>query len=91
MFLMKTNKKKKKNLICEEAIKRRNIAINVWLNNSEKRRLGWAVHAWRKKEALIHMVLCNKSSGKIPLGRLRLRWEYQIRLDVKKLEPDTDW
>lgn len=52
-----------------------------------KKRLGWAGHAWRKEESLIHLVLRNKPTGKRPLGRFRMRWEDQ----VKQLEPDTDW
>jgi len=52
-----------------------------------KRRLMWAGHAWRKKDAMIHTVIKEDPKGKIPLGRPHLRWEDCVKRKVKEVDP----
>ena len=40
----------------------------------------------------VHKVLVGKPEGKRPLGRLRHRWEDNIKMDLQKAEcGDMDW
>jgi len=56
-----------------------------------KRRLMWAGHAWRKKDAMINTVIKEDPIGKRPLGRPRLRWEYCVKRKVKEVDPRANW
>ncbi|KAL4103878.1 hypothetical protein QTP88_019213 [Uroleucon formosanum] len=60
-------------------------------NAIKKRRLLWAGHAWRKKDAMINTVIREEPKGKRPLGRPRLRWEDCVRKDVKEVDPGANW
>ena len=37
------------------------------------------------------MVLVGKPEGKRPLGRPRLRWEGNIKMDLKEIGLNVDW
>jgi Reverse transcriptase (RNA-dependent DNA polymerase) len=56
-----------------------------------KRRLMWAGHAWRKKDAMINTVIREEPKGKRPLGRPRLRWEDCVKREVKEVDPRANW
>jgi hypothetical protein len=53
------------------------------------------------EEKKVYKVLVGKPEGKRPLGRLRRRWEYRIRMDLReiglggvdwiRLAQDRDW
>jgi hypothetical protein len=44
------------------------------------------------EERGVYRVLVGKSEGKRPLGRLRRRWEDNIRMDLQEVEcGDMDW
>lgn len=60
-------------------------------NEIKKRRLLWAGHAWRKKDAMINTVIGEEPKGKRPLGRPRLRWEDCVKKDVKEVDPGANW
>jgi hypothetical protein len=60
------------------------------LRKVTKRRLIWAGHAWRKKDAMINTVINEKLNGKIPLGRPGLRWEDCIKREVKEVDPKSN-
>jgi len=60
-------------------------------NEIKKRRLLWAGHAWRKKDAMINTVIREEPKGKRPLGRPRLRWEDCVKKDVKEVDPGANW
>jgi hypothetical protein len=50
----------------------------------KSRRLRWAGHAARMKEARsASNILAGKPIGKRPLGRPRRRWEDNVRMDLK--------
>jgi hypothetical protein len=52
----------------------------VWVIKS--RRMRWAEHVARMGEGRgLYRVLVGKPEGKIPLGRPRLRWEGNIKMD----------
>ena len=54
----------------------------VWVIKS--RRLKWAGHVARMEEGRsAFRVLTGKPTGKRPLGRLRRRWEDNIRMDLE--------
>jgi len=61
------------------------------LETIKNKRSLWAGHAWRSQNPLIRIVLEENSTGKILLGRPRLRWEDVVRNDVKALEGGIDW
>lgn len=45
-------------------------------------------HTWRKDGAsVLLLVQCSVPGEKIPLGRARMRWEYQVKSGVEKLKP----
>ena len=52
----------------------------------KSRRMRWAGHVARMKEERdVHKVLVGKSDGKRPLGRLRRRWEDNIKMDLEEV------
>ena len=59
----------------------------------KSRRLRWAGHVARMEEGRgVHKVLVGKLEGKRPLGRPRLRWEDNIKMDLEKVGSGCgDW
>jgi hypothetical protein len=57
------------------------------------RRMRWAGHVARMGEGRgVYRVLVGRLEGMIPLGRLRCRWEDNIKLDLRKIGIDgTNW
>ena len=54
------------------------------------RRLRWAGHVARLEEGRsAFKILTGKSTGNIVLGRPRLRWEDNIRMDLKEIGTNT--
>ena len=54
------------------------------------RRLRWAGHVARTEEGRSDLkILTGEPTGKIPLARLRRRWEDNIRMDVKEMGINT--
>ena len=52
----------------------------------KSRRMRWAGHVARMGEDRgVHRVLVGKPEGKRPLGRLRRRWEDNIKMDLQEL------
>ena len=52
----------------------------------ESRRMRWAGHVACMKEGRgVHKVLVGKPEGKRPLGRLRHRWEDNIKMDLQEV------
>jgi len=52
----------------------------------KSRRMRWAGHVSRMEERRgIYRVLVRKPEGKRPLGRPRLRWEDNIKMDLQKV------
>jgi hypothetical protein len=53
----------------------------------------WAGHvASTGEERRVHRVLVGKPERKRPLGRLRRRWEDNIKMDLQEVEGDCgDW
>ena len=52
----------------------------------QSRRMGWVGHVARMcKRRGVYMVLVGKSKGKRPLGRPRLRWEDNIKMDLNEV------
>ena len=50
----------------------------------KSRRMRWAGHVARMgEERVVHRVLVGKPEGKSPLGRPRLRWEDNIKMDLQ--------
>jgi hypothetical protein len=39
----------------------------------------------------VHRVLVGKSEGKRPLGRLRRKWEDNIKIDLQEFEGERSW
>jgi hypothetical protein len=51
------------------------------------RRMRWAGHVERMGEGRgVHRVLVGKPEGRRPLGRLRRRWEDNIKMDLQVVE-----
>jgi hypothetical protein len=51
----------------------------------KSRRMRWAGHAARMgEERKVYKVLVGKPEGKRPLERPRRRWEYGVRMDLRK-------
>ena len=60
--------------------------VNFLLLRSVSLRLRWAGHVARMEEGRgVHKVLVGKPEGKRPLGRPRLRWEDNIKMDLKEV------
>ena len=57
------------------------------------RRMRWAGHVARMGEGRgVHRVLVGKPEGKRPLGRLRRRWDYNIKIDLQEVGGSCgDW
>jgi len=57
------------------------------------RRMRWAGHVARMgQKKVVCRVSVGKPEGKIPLGRPRLRWEDNIKMDLQEVGcGDTDW
>jgi len=56
----------------------------VWVIKS--RRVRWAGHVARMGERRgVYSVLVGKPEGKRPLGRLRRRWEDNIKMDLQEV------
>ena len=52
----------------------------------KSRRMRWAGHVARMvEERGVYRVLVGKPEGKRPLGRPRLRWVYNIRMDLQEV------
>jgi hypothetical protein len=52
----------------------------------KSRRMRWAGHVARMEEERgVYRVLVGKPEGKIPLGRPRLRWVDNIRIDLQEV------
>ena len=62
----------------------------LWVVKS--RRMSWAGHVARMGEGRgVHGVLVGKPEGKRPLERPRLRWEDNIKVDLRKVGGGGDW
>ena len=58
----------------------------------KSRRMRWARHVARMGEGRgVHRVLVGKPEGKRPLGRHRLRWEDNIKMDHQEVGVGGDW
>jgi len=59
----------------------------------KSRRMRWAGHVARIGEGRgVHRVLVGKPEGKRPLGRLRRRWEDNIKMDLQEIGAGCgDW
>ena len=52
----------------------------------KSRRMSWAGHVASMEEGRgVHKVLVGKPEGKRPLGRTRLRWEDNIKMDLREV------
>jgi hypothetical protein len=52
----------------------------------KSRRMRWAGHvAWMWKGRGVYRVLVGKPEGKRPLGRLRHRWEDNIKVEIQEV------
>ena len=58
----------------------------------ESRRSCWARHVARiGKRRGVYRVVAVKPEGRRPLGRLRLRWEDNIKMDLRVRDGGMDW
>ena len=58
----------------------------------KSRRMRWVGHVARMEEGRgVHRVLAGKPEGKRPLGRPRLRWEDNIKMDLQEVGGGGDW
>jgi hypothetical protein len=59
----------------------------------KSRRMSWVGHVARiGKGRGVHKVLVGRPEGKRPVGRLRHRWEDNIKLDLRKIGIDgANW
>ena len=59
----------------------------------KSRRMRWAGHVARMEEGRgVHKVLVGKPEGQRPLGRPRLRWEDNIKMDLREVGGGcADW
>ena len=59
----------------------------------KSRRMRWAGHVARMGEGRgVRRVLVGKPEGKIPLGRPRRRWAYNIKMDLQEVRGSCgDW
>ena len=52
----------------------------------KSRRMRWAGHVTRMGEGRgVYRLLVGKPEGKRPMGRPRLRWEYNIKMDLQEV------
>ncbi|KAJ4431356.1 hypothetical protein ANN_19953 [Periplaneta americana] len=62
------------------------------IRDIKSRRLRWAGHVARMGESRnAYRVLVGRPEGKIPLGRSRLRWEDNIKMDLREVGYDDRW
>ena len=63
------------------------------IRNLKSRRLRWAGHvAHMEQFRYVHRLLMRKPESKRPLGRLRRRWEDNIKMDLREVGCDPrDW
>ena len=63
------------------------------IRSLKSRRLRWAGHVARMEKSInAYRVLAGKPEGKKPLGRLRCRWEDNIKMDLREVGCDPrDW
>jgi len=60
--------------------------IGTWGDKIEKNEMGWACGAYDiGKGGGMYRVLLGKPEGRIPLGRPRLRWVDNIRMDLQEV------
>jgi hypothetical protein len=58
------------------------VCVNAFIS----RRIRWAGHVARMGETRgVHRVLVGKPEGKRPLGRPKLRWEDNIKMDLQEV------
>jgi hypothetical protein len=59
----------------------------------KSRRMRWAGHVARMGEGRgVYRILVKRPEGKRPLGRPRLRWEDNIKLDLREIRIDgANW
>jgi hypothetical protein len=58
----------------------------------KSRRIRWAEHVARMgADRKVYRVLVGKPEGKRPLGRPRLRWEEEIRMDLRDIGWGVEW
>ena len=58
----------------------------------KSRRMRWPGHGASMGEGKsVHRVLVGKPEGKRPLGRPRLRWEDNIKMDLREVGGGGDW
>jgi hypothetical protein len=59
----------------------------------KSRRMRWAGHVARMEEGRgVYRVLVGRPEGKRSLGRPRRRWEYNIKIDLRKIGIDgANW
>jgi len=52
----------------------------------KSRRIGWAEHAARIRDIrVVYRILVGKPEGKRPLGRPRLKWEDNIKMELQEV------
>ena len=57
-----------------------------YITRAIKSRMRWAGHVTRMRERRgLYRVLVGKPEGKIPLGKLRRRWEDNSKLDLQEV------
>ena len=63
------------------------------IRNLQPKQLRWAVHVTQMEESRnAYRVLVGKSEGKIPLRWPRIKWEDNIKIDLKVVGCDArDW
>ena len=67
----------------EEGSRMRNFIVCT-AHLMKSRKLRWIGHVARMEESRsVFKILTGKSTGKIPIGRPRRRWEDNIRMDLK--------
>ena len=79
----------KRDVVTGERRKLHNVELNDQYSSPnivraiKSRRMRWTVHVARKVERRgVYRVLVGKPEGKRSLGRLRRRWEYNIKMDL---------
>jgi hypothetical protein len=51
----------------------------------KSRRMRWAGHLVHMKKRNVYRILTGKPEGKGPVGRPRLRWEGNIKMDLREI------
>jgi hypothetical protein len=81
----------KRDEVTGEWRKLHNEELNGIVRVIKSRRLRWAGHVSRMVEGRgVYRVLVGKPEGKRPLGRPRLRWEDNIRMDLQEVRCGCD-